>query len=775
MSQSAAPPCTFDGSDPKIFAPSPRVASKSPVIIVAGSVCAGKGTQCKRLASRTGLVHVSVGDLCRAYAQENSELGLAIKGYMERGEFVPDDVMLKVVGLRLALPDVVQQGVVLDGFPRTRKQAEEFLVNTSVDAFILLQVSDDTVKARAAGRLLDPKSGEIYHLEFKPPPEKLASKLTYREGDRDQEAVSKRLEIYHQSSETIISLFEGKAEVVNGDLSPDAVFECISRAVEKFVGISITPAAAQEEQEEEDDWSDDETPAQDTVSQVHVAIAPAQDMGFEGGDHKIAVSLHAPEQMSDPANKTAGRVPSDVCCVIDISGSMRTEATYEDENENVKSDGLTYLDIVKHAVKTVIHMLGAHDRLALVAFDSTAEVIFPADYMTNEGRSRAVTELEALQPRGRTNIWKGLHAGLEALHSADKDGWRPKTVLLLTDGVPNEVPPEGHIKVLRDYKESHPDFSFMINTFGFGYQLDSALLLNLAVEGQGTYGFIPDALLVGTCFVDSVANLLSTQTQSATVHLKAMSGAQFSGSLPGVDAQMVTDTSWGRVVDIGPLQFGGTRELVVPLHIPAGDESQADRPYLEAVVVYTGADGKEQQASGKGSSRKATQSAVAALARSSTVSVGYQAVDLAATNASKNEEAQQTMKDHVDTVRDLEATGGDWVQTLKGDIEGRVSKALLGDKRFHRWGKHYLRAFTRAHQIQFCTNFMDKSLQDYGGNLFRALRSEGDSIFVSLPPPQPAPKPVVLSSQRRASAPAATSAPAAQPDMTVYYGGGGGG
>merc|ERR1711920_893048 len=121
---------------------------------------------------------------------------------------------------------------------------------------------------------------------------------------------------------------------------------------------------------------------------------------------------------------------------------------------------------------------------------------------------------------------------------------------------------------------------------------------------------------------------------------------------------------------------------------------------------------------------------------------------------------------------DLEAMGGDWVKILKADLEGRVSKALPGDQRFHRWGKHYLRAFTRAHQIQYCTNFMDKSLQDYAGNAFRALRSEGDSIFVSLPPPKPAVQPAVVPTQRRHSAP---SAPAAQPDMTVYYGGGGGG
>merc|ERR1712187_811303 len=201
-----------------------------------------------------------------------------------------------------------------------------------------------------------------------------------------------------------------------------------------------------------------------------------------------------------------------------------------------------------------------------------------------QGRAEAVAALEALQPQGATNIWEGLLAGMDSLRTpAEGAGWRQKTILLLTDGQPNRHPPKGHIPERRDYKEGHPDFSFQLNTFGFGYNLDSQLLLDLAKEGQGTFAFIPDAIIVGTCFVNCVSNLLSTQTQNATLHLSPQGGAEFDKDIGviGVPEDMVTDAAWGRVVSLGPLTFGQSRDVVVPMHIPAGIS-----PYLEATVEY---------------------------------------------------------------------------------------------------------------------------------------------------------------------------------------------
>jgi len=744
--------------------------ARAPIVLVAGPPAAGKGTQCRRIATTYGLVHVSVGDLVRAQANEVTEIGRIAKDFMGRGDFLPDDTILSLVKERLSRPDIIEHGVLLDGFPRTRVQAEAFVKDFEVDMFVLFQVKNHIAEARAFGRLTDPVTNSIYHVQFLPPPAEVVDRLKVRDGDADEAAVRKRIAAYEIYIGEITPIFDSKMRVVDGEPPPDQVFESFRKIVNELHLAPSQPSSSAAPKDE-DDWSDDEEAPKGTGLQLSVEIAPNDHVGAGGGERMVAVSISVPETESgsdtlerDAAGKVK-RPPTDVCCVVDISGSMAQEATYEDENENVKSDGLTYLDIVKHAVKTVMHILGDQDRLSLVAFDNNAAVVFPLGFMNAEGRKRATDALDALAPRGRTDIWKGLHTGLESMRTAEKTaGWRPKTVLLLTDGVPNEVPTRGHIPELRDYKECNPDFSFMINTFGFGYKLDSELLLDLAIEGQGTYGFIPDALIVGTSFVDSISNVLSTFTQKATVHLTAKGGARFTGPVVGVGEHMVTETSWGRVVNLGPLQFGSTREVVLPLFIPAGTE-----PYLDAIFVFPTAGNKESKATGQGTSRTTAAFAVAAYARSDTVDIGYLAVKEAV--ARHQDEAQAHMAALVTRLEGKEVFGGEWCATLRTDVEGRATKALVGTDRFERWGKHYLRAFTRAQQVQYCTNFMDKSLQDYGGALFRALREEGDGIFVSLPPPKPSARPNVQAA-RRASAPAVA---AAAPDMAVYYGGGGGG
>merc|ERR1719310_637646 len=104
------------------------------------------------------------------------------------------------------------------------------------------------------------------------------------------------------------------------------------------------------------------------------------------------------------------RPPIDLCCVVDVSGSMGSLATHEDEDGTVKDDGLSILDVVKHAVKTLMHTLTGQDRVALVAFDNVAETSYTLGEMTEGGRRQAVAALDALRPRGQTNIWEGMLA-----------------------------------------------------------------------------------------------------------------------------------------------------------------------------------------------------------------------------------------------------------------------------------------------------------------------------------------------------------------------------
>jgi len=504
----------------------------------------------------------------------------------------------------------------------------------------------------------------------------------------------------------------------------------------------------------------------DGAEEVTLQAAPSLDIGDVGGESAVTVSVVVPDGGS--------RVPVDICCLVDISGSMATIATYEVEGVT-KDDGLSILDIVKHAVRAVMHILGDRDRLSIVAFDDKAETVFALSAMTEAGREDAVRALEILRPRGQTNLWDGVVAGMESLRALSPDaGVRQKTLLLLTDGMPNISPPRGHLRELRAYKESHTDLDFQINTFGFGYSLDSELLLELAVEGRGTYAFIPDAVIVGTVFVNSVANALSTKTQDATLHLMVQNGAEFIG--PVIGDLPVTEASSSRIIALGPLQFGQSRSVVVPMRIPGGSS-----PYLQVVLEYSTLDGPKVRIPIEATCRSASSSAAVATLRNEVVSVGYAAVKDA--ESGKGQAAQRSIVALAGRLSAAEATNGDDdISALRLDVDGRMSKAVKGKERFTRWGKHYLRALMRAHQVQQCTNFMDPGLQDYGGSLFSNLRDEGDNVFLSLRPPKPAVEaarmppagvpPTGATAGRPPSAPAQRST---SPDMRTYYAGSGGG
>jgi len=114
------------------------------------------------------------------------------------------------------------------------------------------------------------------------------------------------------------------------------------------------------------------------------------------------------------------RTPVDVCCVVDTSGSMGNEALVKAEDGNTTGHGLTVLDVVRHALKTIIRVLGDGDRLALVSFANEASKIFDLTPMTAAGRTTTENHLEDLRPQGMTNLWDGLKMGLEVL-KAKKD------------------------------------------------------------------------------------------------------------------------------------------------------------------------------------------------------------------------------------------------------------------------------------------------------------------------------------------------------------------
>ena len=257
------------------------------------------------------------------------------------------------------------------------------------------------------------------------------------------------------------------------------------------------------------------------------------------------------------------RVPVDICCVVDVSGSMGAEATLKNAKGDTESHGLSVLDVAKHSVQTIIQMLGAKDRLSLVTYSTRANVAMSLREMTPAGKTKAKATVEKMHPDSSTNIWAGLMTGLNDLKGKFVGGKRRyQCILLLTDGQPNISPTGGEAYMLKQFQDSNPEMQCVVHTFGFGYNLNTALLQEIAGVGGGSYSFIPDASLVGTVFVNATSNILVTQSHHAQLLLTPLNGATFSdgktlSGLPkGLPSKQDPKNKGSVVVDVGAVHFG---------------------------------------------------------------------------------------------------------------------------------------------------------------------------------------------------------------------------
>jgi adenylate kinase len=201
---------------------------------------AGKGTQADRLRNDFRLPFISTGDMLRQNVKDGTELGQEAKRYMDAGELVPDDLIVRMVAERLKQGDA-EDGFILDGFPRTIPQAEALdkmlaELRRRINTVVLIDVPDDEVVRRLSGRRVCVKNGHNYHVEFDPPKRDDAcdqdgSRLIQRDDDQP-DVVRNRLEVYHKQTEPLIEFYDRKGLLrrIDGLRSPADVHDHI-RAV----------------------------------------------------------------------------------------------------------------------------------------------------------------------------------------------------------------------------------------------------------------------------------------------------------------------------------------------------------------------------------------------------------------------------------------------------------------------------------------------------------------------------------------------------------------
>ncbi len=217
------------------------MSTPGPRLVLLGKQGAGKGTQAARLADHYGVEHLSTGELFRASAAAETPAGLEAKRYMDAGELVPDETVIKVVDERFT-GEFLERGFILDGFPRTLPQAVELelviAADHPLDAVLSLEVPTEIVLDRIAGRRVCEDCGANYHVNMPPTDgwkcDVCGGRVVQRDDDTE-EAVQRRLEIYEETTVPIIDFYDQLGKLVPVDAVGDGeeVFERLLKEIDQ--------------------------------------------------------------------------------------------------------------------------------------------------------------------------------------------------------------------------------------------------------------------------------------------------------------------------------------------------------------------------------------------------------------------------------------------------------------------------------------------------------------------------------------------------------------
>ncbi|CAN8097760.1 unnamed protein product [Discula destructiva] len=493
-----------------------------------------------------------------------------------------------------------------------------------------------------------------------------------------------------------------------------------------------------------------------------------------------------------PKDGKLPHVPCDTVLVIDVSGSMSSEAKIPGSSKE-ESSGLSVLDLVKHACHTILSTLNDGDRLAIITFSNNAIEVQKLTSMTADNKKIAEQNIDRMYVQGATNLWAGLQKGIEAF-GGEEDTGRVPAILILTDGLPNHMcPPQGYVPALRAMGNIVPT----IHTFGFGFQLRSGLLKSLAEFGRGNYAFIADAGMIATVFVHAVAHLQSTFATNASLRLRyarQITLEQTAG--PSVDQHCLElhESGHDLTIPLGNLQYGQSRDMYLRWKShPEGLKECDVENEVEATLVYNLVTDSRRQTSIQSHCTQTNTDQLTSAEVAYTIS-RHQILNFLASifpidplgehrtciplasksigvykkkasggangcdkvNKEDDEVVSEPLKQKQQELRTLVATlpaaaipsdpqCASLMQDLVGpEPYGQVSLALSKQAYFERWGQHYLPSLHGAHARQLCNSFRDPGPLQYGlaSPLFLACRDALSTAFDALPPPTPSILPI---------------------------------
>lgn len=464
-----------------------------------------------------------------------------------------------------------------------------------------------------------------------------------------------------------------------------------------------------------------------------ITIAPKIDTNlevehsiFKIADDKYIVDLNMGVQ-----NSMSDLKPSTYVFCIDISGSMNSRCTYDDSDPEMSK--FSRLDMIKHTLRTAVYCLRPIDKIAIIGFSDGVSKCLDMTNMDTNGKKTALKQIDNLCAYGSTHLWAGLDASINIVDQIDDTS--NIHILLLTDGLPNVMQHSILNNLYNKLGDNLPKHT--IHTFGYGYELDSRLLLDISQRCGGMFGHIPDQTMCNTIILNFLANTLITSINNTSITMNNLYGCNnvttnYHQTNPNTIITGAIQPEQKRHIpilietnDINNLQmefnidYYTNNTLYKYPHVIKGKNSQIIEPniicYLEKLKSII----KSSQVHGQTKSNKQVLNELEKF------------YDMLA-NMNQNTKNKE-IKNLLTNIQSPHTT------------EGQLCKAFSNDEWFKRWGVHYLLAHFRAHELQLRINFKDTALTNYGGKLFDDVLHEVEQIFFDI---VPIPKPSLATSNQ---------------------------
>ena len=470
------------------------------------------------------------------------------------------------------------------------------------------------------------------------------------------------------------------------------------------------------------------------------------------------------------------RLSQDIILIIDRSGSMNEPVTAKnDSGENIEC-GLSQQDLVNHAANTVIKTLSVGDRIAIIAFDNDCQIVVPFLIMTPLNIASALTKVTGIRPRGQTNIWLPIEEAIKLIDlRIDKS--RNASIILLTDGVPNISPARGEVETFKRHRDKY-NVSCQLYTIGFGYSLQRGLLYELAKEGDGNTGHIPDGSMIATVFNNFIGNILCTIAVNIKLTVRLLNGTLFDRVNPLMGDYCYTLNTINNiqelVANIGSIQLEQSRNIIITLdninldNIRPDDDNKAFMEYSISYMIGNKLWTSEFVEIKKVDLNISQTDIKSHIIRYSAVEQIRKAINLKTLRLDASQCLSYMREICINNPNDKNTEN--LLETINDQIslalsDSKCSNNRNGDTYFTKWGEFYCDQLSRSLNLQQRCNFKDAAVRNFGGTIFNSIVDHSSDMFDTIPPPVPSlkirqfnssPQRVTTSSYNSQSAPCFT-------------------